>query len=192
MTEPALSRWVGATLADLVAENRGHPADTLADWLLANDLQPGVVGIGVANSDADGVAATPTHRAGIIANRDAGAHLQMICAAGDTTLLLTRQVRDRGDPSLAPAIHAVTGRQAERFGFRDRGVVAPGAHADLVAFDLDELSWGADVMVDDLPAGASRLRRPPGGYRWTIVGGVVTQEGGMATAARPGIVLRRS
>jgi hypothetical protein len=47
-------------------------------------------------------------------------------------------------------------------------------------------------MVDDLPVGASRLRRPPGGYRWTMVGGVVTQAGGMATAARPGSVLRRS
>jgi N-acyl-D-amino-acid deacylase len=191
VTDPALSRWVGATLADLAAENGGHPADALADWLLANELRPGVVGIGVANSDADGVAATLTHPAAIIANSDAGAHLQMMCAAGDTTLLLARHVRDRGDLSLEQAIHALTGRPAGLFGFTDRGVVAPGAHADLVVFDLDELSWEVDVMVDDLPMGASRLRRPPGGYRWTLVEGVVTQAGGVATAARPGNVLRR-
>jgi N-acyl-D-aspartate/D-glutamate deacylase len=31
-----------------------------------------------------------------MANSDAGAHLQMMCAIGDTTLLLTRHVRERG------------------------------------------------------------------------------------------------
>jgi N-acyl-D-aspartate/D-glutamate deacylase len=137
------------------------------------------------------VAATLTHRAALIANSDAGAHLQMMCAVGDTTLLLTRHVRDRGDLSLEQAIHALTGRPADLFGFTERGVVAPGAHADLVVFDLDELSWEADVMVDDLPMGASRLRRPPGGYRWTMVGGLVTQQDGTVTGTRPGNVLHR-
>ena len=33
----------------------------------------------------------------VIASSDAGAHVQMMCAAGDTTLLLARHVRDRGD-----------------------------------------------------------------------------------------------
>jgi N-acyl-D-aspartate/D-glutamate deacylase len=191
VTDPELSPLVGATLADLIAERGGHPSDVLADWLLANDLRPGVVGIGVANSDPDGVAEILLHPAGIVSNSDAGAHLQMMCAAGDTTLLLCRHVRDRGDLSLEDAVHAVTGRQAELFGFDGRGHLAPGAHADLVVFDLDELSWETDVMVDDLPLGASRLRRPPGGYRWTVVGGVVTQEAGELTGALPGQVLRR-
>jgi N-acyl-D-aspartate/D-glutamate deacylase len=46
-------------------------------------------------------------------------------------------------------------------------------------------------MVDDLPTGARRLRRPPGGYRATIAAGVATQLGGELTGARPGRVLRR-
>jgi len=93
VSDAALSPWVGATLADLVAARGGHPSDVLADWLLENDLRPGVVGVGVANSDADGVAATLLHPAAIVGNSDAGAHVRMMCAAGDTTLLLTRHVR---------------------------------------------------------------------------------------------------
>jgi N-acyl-D-aspartate/D-glutamate deacylase len=190
VADPALSPWVGRTLADLVAARGGHPSDALADWLIENDLQPGVVGVGVANSAPDGVAGTLLHPAAIIGNSDAGAHVRMMCAAGDTTLLLARHVRDRGDVSLEAGVHALTGRPAELFGFAGRGVVAPGAHADLVVFDLDELRWEPDVMTDDLPGGASRLRRPPGGYRWTIVAGAPTQEGGALTAGRPGHVLR--
>jgi len=53
-------------------------------------------------------------------------------------------------------------------------------------FALDELEYGPDRTVHDLPDGAPRLTRPPGGFRATAVGGVVTQEGGVATGARPG------
>jgi N-acyl-D-aspartate/D-glutamate deacylase len=89
------------------------------------------------------------------------------------------------------AIHEMTGRRAAQFGFEGRGVITPGAHADHTVFDLDALSWENDVMVADLPLGASRLRRPPGGYRWTITGGGVTQAQGERTDASPGHVLRR-
>jgi N-acyl-D-aspartate/D-glutamate deacylase len=46
-------------------------------------------------------------------------------------------------------------------------------------------------MTADLPRGASRLRRGPGGYRYTVVDGTVTQEDGVLTEALPGKVLRR-
>jgi N-acyl-D-aspartate/D-glutamate deacylase len=189
---PEDQRFVGESLADLVAARGGHPSDVLADWVEENDLRPGIVGMGVANSDAAGVAETLTHPAAIISNSDAGAHLQMMCAAGDTTLVLARHVRDRGDLTIEAAIRALTGRQAELLGVTDRGVIAEGARADLTVFALDELSWDADTFVDDLPGGASRLRRPAGGYRATVVNGVITQENGTDTYARPGVVLRAS
>ncbi|SNQ46815.1 Amidohydrolase 3 [Frankia canadensis] len=183
---PELARWVGATLADLVAERGGHPSDVLADFLLDNDIEVGLVGIGVANSDPDGVAETLTHPAALLGNSDAGAHLQMMCATGDSTLLLTRHVRDRDDLTLPAAVHALTGRQADAFGLTGRGRVAAGAHGDLTVFALDELRWDSDVFVDDLPAGGARLRRPEGGYRYTVVAGEVVQEAGTLTGARPG------
>jgi N-acyl-D-aspartate/D-glutamate deacylase len=190
VTRPENAKWVGSTLADLAAARGEHPSDALADWLLENDLDPGIVGVGVSNADPDGVAETLVHPAAVIANSDAGAHLTMMCAIGDTTLTLTRHVRDRGDMSVEEAVHRMTGQLADVFGFVGRGRIAEGNHADVTIFSLDELDWKEDVFVDDLPLGASRLRRPPGGFRQTIVGGTVVQEGGTLSGARPGKVLR--
>jgi N-acyl-D-aspartate/D-glutamate deacylase len=114
----------------------------------------------------------------------------MMCAAGDTTLYLARHVRDRGDTTIEDGVWQLTGRQADVFGFHDRGRVAPGLVADLTVFALDELHWDEDVFVADLPDGGRRLRRPEGGYRFTVAGGVVTQVGGRLTGARPARVLR--
>ena len=69
---------------------------------------------------------------------DAGAHFQMLCAAGDTTLLLARHVRDRGDLTVEAAVREVTGKQSDLFGFRDRGYVRPGFVADLTVFALED------------------------------------------------------
>jgi N-acyl-D-aspartate/D-glutamate deacylase len=82
-------------------------------------------------------------------------------------------------------VHQMTGRLADVFGIRDRGVLAPGRAGDVTVFALDELDYRPDRTVHDLPGGAPRLTRPPGGFRVTAVAGVVTQEGGTATGARP-------
>jgi N-acyl-D-aspartate/D-glutamate deacylase len=188
---PELHPWLGCSLADLVAERGGHPSDVLADWMLENDLAAGIVSQGIANGDPAGVGPLFRHRAGIVGASDAGAHLQMMCAAGDSTLLLTTHVRDRGDISLEHAVWQLTGRQAELFGFGGRGVIAAGNTADVTVFALDELHWLPDVFVDDVPTGGGRLRRPEGGYRYTMAGGVITQEMGKLTGARPAGVLKR-
>ena len=190
VSDPELEQWVGRSLADLVAARGGHSSDVLADWVLENDLSPEIIGIGVANDDPDLVAEILRHPAAVISNSDAGAHLQMFCAIGDSTLLLARHVRDRGDFTLEDAVHRITARPAELFGFRDRGVIALDAIADLTVFALEDLSWDPDVLVADLPGGGRRLRRPPGGYRSTVVGGVPTQHQGILTGELPGTVLR--
>jgi N-acyl-D-aspartate/D-glutamate deacylase len=189
VTDPALEPWLGRNLADLVAERGGHPSDVLADWVLENDLRPGILVTGVANSDVDEVARLLVDPDTLVASSDAGAHVQMMCAAGDTTLYLTRHVRDREDLTVEQAIHELTAKQADVFGFRDRGRIAPGLVADLTVFALDELHWDEDGFVDDLPGGSRRLRRPPGGYRYTVANGEVTQEDGELTGALPAGVL---
>ena len=187
--KPELEPWVGRNLAELAEERGLHPSDALAEWVLENDLNPGVVAVGVANDDVDDVAKMLRHPATIVGASDAGAHLQMMCAAGDSTLFLTRHVRDRGDFTLEEGVFELTGRQADCFGFGRRGRVREGLEADLVIFRLDELAWEKEVMVADLPGGARRLRRPGGGYRFTIAAGEITQENGKLTGARPAGVL---
>jgi N-acyl-D-aspartate/D-glutamate deacylase len=115
----------------------------------------------------------------------------MFCAAGDSTLLLTRYVRERSDLGLEEAIHALTGRQAELLGIPDRGVLSVGKAADITIFALDELHYGGEFTVNDLPGNRMRLTREPGGYRYTIVNGVVVQHAGAATGELPARWLAR-
>jgi N-acyl-D-amino-acid deacylase len=182
-------QWLGRSLADLVAERGGHPSDVFADFVAANDCRPGVVATGISNADVDGVARTLADPAVLISSSDSGAHMQMLCASGDTTLLLTRHVRERADFTLEAAVHELTGRQADVFGFAGRGVIAPGNIADLAVFALDELHYDADEFVHDLPKNGPRLRRPEGGYRATIVDGVAVQLDGKLTGNLPGRVI---
>lgn len=191
VTRPENERWLGSTLADLAAEVGGHPSDVLADWLLANDLDPGVLAVGVLNDEVEEVSEILCDPVTLIGASDNGAHVGMFSAAGDTTLLLTRHVRDRGDMSVEAAVHELTGRLAETLGFEGRGVIAPGAIADLTVFALDELHWDADEFVEDLPAGGNRLRRPEGGFRSTIVAGEIVQQDGNLTGAKPGRMISR-
>jgi N-acyl-D-aspartate/D-glutamate deacylase len=181
--------WLGRSLQDLVDARGGHPSDVFADFVLANDCSPGVVAVGVTNSDIDGVARTLADPSVLISSSDAGAHMQMLCASGDTTLLLTRHVRDRGDLTLEEAVFQLTGRQADVFGFSGRGSLSEGSIGDLTVFALDELHYDEDSFVSDLPKGGWRLRRPEGGYRATVVAGVPVQLDGVATGALPGRVI---
>jgi N-acyl-D-amino-acid deacylase len=177
-------RFAGGTLADLVAARGGHPSDVLAEWVLEHDLGP-EIRVEALSHDAAGTAQLIADPTTVVGASDAGAHLQMMCGAGDTTLLLTEHVRDRGDLAIEAAVHQLTGRLSRALGIPDRGIVGLGRVADLVVFALDELTYLPDSFVHDLPGGAPRLTRPAGGYRYTVVAGVVTQEAGVPTGARP-------
>jgi N-acyl-D-aspartate/D-glutamate deacylase len=189
--KPELQDWVNRTLAELAEEKGGHISDVLADWLQDNEFETSFV-FPIANTNQDEVAGMLKSPVAFISGSDAGAHLRAFCASGDATLLLTRYVRERGDLTLEEAVHALTGRQAELLGLANRGVLVPGKAADFTIFALDELEYGPEKLVSDLPGGGSRLTRDPGGYRYTIVNGVVVQEGGKATGALPAGWLARA
>lgn len=189
LSNPDDEKWLGRTLAELCEARAGHPSDVFADLVLANDCAPGVVAVGISNTDVDGIARTFADPHVLVSSSDSGAHVQMLCASGDTTLYLTRHVRDRKDFGLEEAVWQLTGRQAEVFGILDRGVVEVGKAADLAVFSLDEIHWDDDEFVADLPGGALRMRRPDGGVRATIVNGVIAQAAGTITEARPGRML---
>ncbi len=101
-------------------------------------------------------------------------------------------MRERGDFTLEEAVWQLTGRQAAIFGMPDRGVLRPGAIADVTVFALDELHWDKEEFVHDLPGRGARFRRPAGGYRYTVAGGQITQEHDALTGARPGRLVERA
>ena len=122
---------------------------------------------------------------------DAGAHVGQIMDTSQPTFLLTYWVRERQRWSLEEAVRRLTSDTAGLFGFTDRGVLRPGAYADVNVIDLENLSLPQPEFVNDLPNGAGRYIQGSSGYDYTIVNGEVSLEDGEHTGAMSGAVLRR-
>ena len=91
-------------------------------------------------------------------------------------------VRQEGLFAPADAVRRLTGMPAERLGLPDRGVLRPGAAADVVVFDSDALTErGTTYEPNQLATGV----------RHVVVNGAVTLRDGALTGDRAGQVLRR-
>ncbi len=124
---------------------------------------------------------------------DGGAHCGVICDAGTPTFLLTHWVRDRKRGERLPLefmVRRQTSETAALYGLHDRGLLAAGKKADVNVIDFDRLRLMPPELVFDLPASGKRLIQKADGYRATIKSGQVTFEGGDATDALPGKLLR--
>lgn len=129
----------------------------------------------------------------LVGGGDGGAHCSYICDSSGPTYMLTHWARDRRRGPRLPLeflVRKQTFEAARTLGFRDRGLLAPGMRADINIIDFDALSCGPVRMVQDLPAGASRLIQRSEGYIATMVAGAITREGQQDTGARPGRILR--
>jgi len=181
--------WVGRTVADLAAEWRIDPLDAFLDASLAEDLRTTFTlggSLGVKSRAA--TEEVLRHPASIPGSSDAGAHLTSYCGVDYSTRLLTEYV-----PSVLPleeAVRRLATIPAQMYGFTDRGIVRPGAAADLVVWDPATLGVGATRWVDDFPAGGGRFVVDARGYRALVVNGEVLLTDGRDTGARPGRVVR--
>jgi len=97
--------------------------------------------------------------------------------------VLGHYARDLGLFSMETAVHKMTGRTAEVFGLKDRGVIREGAFADLVLFDPATVRDAADFNAPTTPAE---------GIDEVWVNGQSTYIAGQgATDSRPGRLLTR-
>lgn len=182
------NQFRGMALDRFVAERGGgHPSDVFADWLIDN----GTVGTSFGsvqspNNDLEGICQLLAEPQMLSGASDAGAHIQIMCAAGESTYVLTEHVRDSERLRIEEAIHYFTQQQANFFGIGDRGVIAPGYAADLAVFDLASLEHTSDEPVRDIPCETWRYTKAPAGYRATIVNGEATWLDGALTGAKPG------
>ncbi len=195
MMSEAHPERVGRTLAELAAGAGTDPLDVLLDTTVDEpDLALRVRAV-LANGDPDGIDVLLRAEHCTIGLSDAGAHVGQLCDASLPTDLLGNWVRERGTLTLEDAVHKLTQVQAELFGFADRGVLRPGAWADVVVFDPDTVDPGPLRRVADFPAGAERLTADePAGMRHLLVNGEVVRRDGVtdddAQARRPGQVVR--
>ena len=97
-------------------------------------------------------------------------------------------MRKLGVQNIAELVRLFVSAQAA--GLLDRGVIAEGAPADIVVYDLDELGLLPTEQRADWPGGAWRLHRGATGWRYTIVNGAITFVDGECSGATPGQLLR--
>jgi len=96
---------------------------------------------------------------------------------------LTRYVRELHVLSLEEAIRKATSLPARRMGLTDRGVIRPGAYADLTIFDLQRLQELGTYLEP---------RRYPKGVNYVIVNGEIVVKNGKHTGVRAGRVIPRA
>ena len=93
-----------------------------------------------------------------------------------------RLVRETGVFSEAEAIRKITSQPAERLGLADRGVIRPGARADVAVFDPVRFGErGTTFSPNQLAEGMVHV----------IVNGAITLRDGALTGLRAGTVMRR-
>jgi N-acyl-D-aspartate/D-glutamate deacylase len=126
----------------------------------------------------------------MLGGSDAGAHLDRMCGAPYTTRFLGDMIRGRQLVSLERAVQLITDAPAQLFGLRQRGRIAEGYHADLVAFDPETIDSEPAALVADLPGGSVRLTADSIGVVRVLVNGVETIADGKVTGETPGQVLR--
>lgn len=181
--DPALADLVGRTVAE-IAETTGRRAvDVVLDTVIADG---GATGILMHIGDEDNVRAIMRHP------QHAGGSDGILIGArphprgrGTFPRYLGHYVRELGILTLEEGVRHLAGTPARRLGLdrgdAPRGVIRPGAIADLVLFDPDRIAAGAtfDAPLD-----------PPQGIVEVLVGGVPVVSAGEPTGATPGRALR--
>jgi len=179
MEAPSSPHVVGRRVAPLAEEMGVLPFDALMDLTLREpDLKLRVKAL-LANDDVDGITALLNTEQCTLGLSDAGAHVGQLCDAVLPTDLLGSWVRERKAITLEQAINKLTKVQADLFGFADRGVLRPGAFADVVVFDPATVSPGPTTRVRDFPADGERLTasQPTGMHHLFVNGVEVVRDG---------------
>ncbi|MCZ7571327.1 MAG: amidohydrolase family protein [Ardenticatenaceae bacterium] len=179
----------GKTVAVLLAEIGGHPVDLLADLILED---PDAVWAQTRDKKRTppGLAAFLEHPLCMPctdafihpAAPPAGDPTPPPIAYGNYAAYLDTYVKQQAVLSLEEAIHRATGLVAETFGLKDRGILQPGAYADIVILDLETIGMRGDALHPD---------QPPEGIDTVLVNGQVVYRNKAHTGAQPGKVLRK-
>ncbi len=180
--------YAGKTVSAIAALRGETPAQTLM-FLIAEaeafeQSNPGFKGdietiMGKSMDDADVAAFLSWPHSNICSDGSWGGHPR---GYGAFTRVLGRYVREKKIMPLETAVYKMTGLAAEHLGFRDRGLIREGYHADLVLFDPDLVMDRAHVQDSDALST---------GIEGVWVNGKRVYAGGRATGLLPGQLVVR-
>jgi N-acyl-D-aspartate/D-glutamate deacylase len=177
------------SVAELGRARGLDPVAAMIDLALARDLRCFFVQP-LFNENLDDVLEMMRHPRSVVTFSDSGAHVSQIMDSSLQTHVLAYWVRQRQALTLEEGVRMLTLEPAAAWGLHDRGLLREGLAADVIVFDPDRVAPLMPEVVNDLPAGARRLRQKAAGFAASIVNGQVVLRDGEPTGARPGRVLR--
>jgi N-acyl-D-amino-acid deacylase len=113
------------------------------------------------------------------------------CSYGEFPGVLERYVRDEPVLTLQEAIRKMTSFPAQRLGLQDRGILRPGAWADVVVFDLERVRDRATNLYPHSYPFKNYPHQYPEGIDYVFVNGAMVVNGEEHTGELPGVVVKR-
>ena len=185
---PDLKKYMGKRLAEVAREMRLPPEQALIELVAQDRGKVGVARFTMKEEDVETALKNPW----VAADTDYGArgidgpfegdgaHPR---AFGTMARILGHYVRDVKLFTLEEAVRKITSLPARRMGIWDRGILRPGAYADVVVFDPEHIQ---DTATYENP------RQYPLGIATVLVNGRIVLQEGKRTAERPGRPLTHS
>jgi N-acyl-D-aspartate/D-glutamate deacylase len=177
------------SIAEIARERGVDPVEALIQVALERDLKAFFVQP-LFNENLDHVLEMMKHKHSVVTFSDSGAHVSQIMDSSLQTQVLAYWVRRRQALTLEEGVRMLSFEPASAWGLHERGLLREGLAADVIVFDPDRVAPDMPEVVNDLPAGARRLRQKATGFHASIVNGQVVLRDGEHTGAHPGRVLR--
>jgi N-acyl-D-amino-acid deacylase len=174
------------SLKELAARVGKDPFDAISDLIIEESGQVSMLIFGISGErDQDEhLAKYVQHPLGAFCTdaEDYGRGRPHPAAYGAFPRILSRFVRKEGGLTLEEAVKKMTAYPAHIFGLKHRGVIRPGAYADLVLFDPRKIR---DRATFDSP------RKLASGMEYVIINGQMAVERGQVAGGDAGLLLRR-
>ncbi|MGH9839755.1 MAG: N-acyl-D-amino-acid deacylase family protein [Blastocatellia bacterium] len=180
-------RYENRSLTELAKLTDKSPFDAISDLFVAERGHVSMLIFEVTGEreERELLSKYATHRLSAFCTdaEDYGRGLPHPAAYGAFARILAKFVREDRALTLEEAVRKMTSHPARIFGLKDRGVIRPGAFADLVLFDPDRVRDRASF---------DRPRREATGIRTVIINGRVAFDAGEVKQGGCGMVIRRS
>lgn len=193
---PENPELIGKTIQDISQQKDQDPFDTYFDLIIANGHQAEAI---FDYIDESNIRLLLQHPAVMISSdgrvmapygflNDPPPYEP--CSYGEYPGVLERYVREQPVLTLQEAIRKMTSFPAQRMGLLDRGVLRPGAWADIVVFDLERIHDRATNLFPHEYPFENYPHQYPEGIDYVFVNGEMVVCEAEHTGAMPGKVLR--
>ena len=177
------------SMAQIAKEKGVDPVELMIDMALERDLKR-FFRAPIANENQDHVLEMIKHPRSVVTFSDSGAHVSQIMDSSLQTHLLSHWVREKEALTLEEAVKQITYNTATLWGLHDRGLLREGMAADVVVFDPETIGPNMPEVLNDLPAGAMRLKQTASGILNTVVNGEIFLTNNEHSGATAGQLLR--